>query len=91
MPKPNWAHLNYLSAAKVDLAIETSKHPELIGIIIDQPDVSFETRLGHVAAYCEVALDGAYSPDDLDRLCNMLTEKLRQKRSSIVLPTGGLH
>jgi len=67
-----------------ELNIECTHHPELIEklreIQLLSDDNSFETMLAGVAAYCEVALDGYYTQEDLNRICTICTEKLRKKR-----------
>lgn len=69
---------------RVELNIECTHHPELIEklreIQLLSDDNSFETMLAGVAAYCEVALDGYYTQDQLNRICTICTEKLRKKR-----------
>lgn len=69
---------------RVELNIECTHHPELIEklreIQLLSDDNSFETMLAGVAAYCEVALDGYYTQDQLNRICTICTEKLRKRR-----------
>lgn len=69
---------------RVELNIECTHHPELIEklreIQLLSDDNSFETMLAGVAAYCEVALDGYYSQEDLNRVCTICTDILRKKR-----------
>ncbi len=47
--------------------------------------VSFQERLGHIAAYCELVLDGQYMPDDIAGICGELVKRLKDKR---VLPAS---
>lgn len=69
---------------RVELNIECTHHPELIEklreIQLLSDDNSFETMLAGVAAYCEVALDGYYTQDQLNRICTICTEILRKRR-----------
>lgn len=90
MPKPNWVSIQHLSTAQIELSIECGNHPELCDILKDNIGEPFEILLGHIAAYCEVMVDGMYMPEEIDILCDKLTDKLRQKRSLIVLPTSRL-
>lgn len=77
-------YLEELPIERIELNIECTHHPLLIEklreIQLLSDDNSFETMLAGVAAYCEVALDGYYSPDDINRICTICTEKLRKKR-----------
>jgi len=78
------AYFDDIPIERVELNIECTHHPELIlklqEIQLLSDDNSFETMLAGVAAYCEVALDGYYSPEDINRICTICTEKLRKKR-----------
>ena len=78
------AYLEELPIERIELNIECTHHPLLIEklreIQLLSDDNSFETMLAGVAAYCEVALDGYYSPDDINRICTICTERLRKKR-----------
>lgn len=70
----------YFSESKVRLSEEIANHPDLCALVSKHPASEFELRLAEVAAYCEVALDGAYTPEDIDEICNRLYEKLRKVR-----------
>lgn len=41
--------------------------------------------LAEVATYCGIILDGMYTNADMLKLCDVLTRKLYEKRTSIVL------
>ena len=40
--------------------------------------------IAHTAAYCEIVLDGWYAEDRILELCDILLNKLKDKRSIIV-------
>lgn len=42
--------------------------------------------LGAIAAYCDIALDGTYMPEEIVRLTEILGNRLKQKDSIILLP-----
>jgi len=42
-------------------------------------------KLAHIAAYCEVALDGAYSEEECNVLARILTDKLIAKRTGSLI------
>lgn len=44
------------------------------------PATSFAERLGHIAAYCELALDGMYDENDIAKICGELARRLEAKR-----------
>lgn len=77
--------LSYFSPSRLALAKEIKNHPELIRLLGNHPAAEFEVKLAEIATYCEVILDGDYSPHDLDGLCDLLVRKLKQKLSGIIL------
>jgi hypothetical protein len=79
------AYLEYFDVRKRDLAQELTHHPELCEILARVPASEFELRLGHVAAYCGVIVDEYYSEEEVCNLCEILTKKLYEKRTMIVL------
>lgn len=87
MPAPNWSRVEHMSTEKIELGIECGHHPELLSKLHAMHADTFETRLACVAAYCEVAVDGDYMPAEIDKLCDILTHKLRQMRHLILMPT----
>ncbi len=81
------AHIVYHSEARIQLMLEVRNHPELVAQL-EQLEVGadeFEMRLAAVAAYCDVMVDGDYLQSDLDNLCHILIQKLKQKNSIIIL------
>lgn len=78
------AYFEDIPIERVELNIECTHHPELIEklreIQLLSDDNSFEVMLAGVAAYCEVALDGYYTQEDLNKISTKCTEILRQKR-----------
>ena len=85
---PNWGdpkHFQMFSDHRNDLAREVPKHPELVELLQKHPQEEFEILLAEIACYCEVALDGDYTPEELDNLCDILYRKLQYKRTGIEL------
>lgn len=78
--------LVYFSASQVGLLQEIAKHEELKRVI-QRAQVGGDdwgALLAEVGAYCGVMLDGEYKPEELDRLCNILIFKLKEKGVVIV-------
>lgn len=82
------AHLEYFPPERIALMEEIYNHPDLMeklgdlalnGVAADE----FEMRLAAVAAHCGVAMDGDYLQSDLTKLCDILVDKLRKKRTII--------
>lgn len=78
-------NLEFFSDSRIALNHEVAEHPELCSFLANHPAQEFEIRLAEIAAYCEVVLDDWYTPDDLDKLCDILWNKLREKRGSITV------
>ena len=84
---PNWGEMRnfqMFSQGRLDLAQEVKKHPDLIALLQKHPQNEFEILLAEIAAYCEVVLDGDYTPAQLDKLCAILYRKLQYKRTGII-------
>lgn len=73
------------SYIELDKELRTGYHPELERILSGVNIDDLDLKLGHIAAYCEVVLDGDYPLADRIKLCDMLREKLILKR---VNPNG---
>jgi hypothetical protein len=56
---------------------ELQKHPDLLVQLTSAR--TFEETLGTIAAYCDVALDGAYSHEDIVEIAGKLALKLKEK------------
>lgn len=59
---------------------EVSHHPRLIELLANHPAGELEIKLAEIATYCDVALNGTYTPDDLGKLAGILEKKLKDKR-----------
>lgn len=77
-------HLEFFPDSYIALNQELGNHPDLCELLSKHPPQEFEIRLAEIAAYCEVALDGYYTPADLDKLCDILVRKLKSKSSLII-------
>lgn len=64
---------------------EIANHPEVQKLLSKHPVGELELRLAEVASYCEVALDGAYTKEDLYKLADILATKLIAKRIKFIL------
>jgi hypothetical protein len=74
------AYLEYFDQRAIDFNSEVMRHPELMEKLARHTDPTM--KLAHVAAYCGVILDGAYSEEDCNVLCKVLTDKLIAKRTA---------
>jgi hypothetical protein len=68
------------------LNAEVIHHPQLQDILSKQADKDFYIQLADISLYCGVVLDGDYTKDDILKLCTVLTKKLYEARTQIILP-----
>lgn len=86
--RPNWGdskHFQMFSQHRLDLAQEVKNHPKLMEFLANHDQDEFEIMIAEIAAYCEVGLDGDYTPIDLDNLCKILYQKLINKRLGLTI------
>ncbi len=74
------ATLVYFSTARVAMQTECNRHPVLIAQLMGMDDPDWADQIGEIAAYCNVAMDGLYSPDDLEVLYPQLTKRMTDTR-----------
>lgn len=75
--------LAYFSPAMVALRTEVNRHPVLVAQLQELPaDADWADQLAEIAAYCNVVMDGMYSPEDLEILYPQLTKRMATTRLS---------
>jgi hypothetical protein len=74
--------LVYFSPARIKLSQECTHHPVLLALLMDLPDPDWSEQLAEIAAYCNVAMDGLYSQEDLEILYPQLTKRMVDTRLS---------
>ena len=79
------AYFEFFPPHMIELQEEIFQHPELCRLLANHPPQETETRIAEIAAYCNVILDGIYTPAELENLCEVLLRKLREKRTQIIL------
>jgi len=82
--KPNGVVLEYFHPARIALNEEVRHHARLLERLGSYKSDDFTGKLGEIAAYFNIELDGMYTPEDLNKLCGILTHKLRDKRRIIL-------
>ena len=85
MANPVNSRLEFFSEARLDLQKEIASHPELVSRLQNHPAGEFEVRLAEIACYVGLVLDGNYTPEDLDAICEICRHKLWEKRSPLIL------
>jgi hypothetical protein len=79
------SHHEYFHPDIIELQKEIQRHPPLAEIIKQNQDQPFVVLLGHVAAYCNVIVDGSYNYLEIVHVCGKLVEKLQDKRAGHVI------
>ena len=72
--------LTYFTPARVAMQTECNRHPALIQFLMELNDPDWGEQLAEIAAYCNVAMDGDYSEDDLEILYPQLTKRMVDTR-----------
>jgi hypothetical protein len=78
-------NLEFFPESYLALQEEIVNHPRLCELIVRHSPREFELRLAEIATYCNVALDGEYTQEDLNGLCHVLWRKLKEKGTGIIL------
>lgn len=69
--------LNYFSESRVNMCRAVINHPQLCMVLNGiNPETDWEQVVAEIAAYCNVALDGAYVPSALEKLYQELYMRL---------------
>ena len=71
--------------SRLALQRELRNHPSLLEKLQIYHQDDFEGILGEIAAHVNVLLDDYYTQDDIDRICDMLVFRLKQKGMEIIL------
>lgn len=76
-----------------ELNVEITHHPDLILRLneykLENPEATLVDKIAVVAAYLNILLDGIYDHDAIMRLCTICTNKLRDKRGSLLIVSAG--
>lgn len=78
--------LQYFPEEFLALQAELTHHPDLQAKLANHPSNEFEIRLAEIASHCQILLDDIYDEADLRRLANILTKRLFESRTQIILP-----
>ncbi len=81
-----WPQKNFdmFSESKIAILRKIKEHPPLVTLLLPyDPRTQWPDMLGEIAAYCNIAMDGMYSKEDLDKLEDILYWKLSE--ASMVL------
>lgn len=64
---------------------EVQNHPKLVEQLSSQGNKDFIVLLAEIAAYCAIALDGAYDEADIKNICRHCTDRLISMRTGLIL------
>jgi hypothetical protein len=77
-------HLHYFNQSRVALNMEVKFHPPLMELLAIYSMSDFEGKLGEIALYCGIEIDGYYADGALDKMCQVLYHELQLKRKVIL-------
>jgi hypothetical protein len=60
-------------------------HEKLIAVLEAEPTPEFSDKIATIAAYVNVALDGHYTQEDLEKVAGICLERLKKRREIIVV------
>lgn len=76
--------LDYFDPARIALNKEVKEHPALSALLSNYHPNDFHGMLGEIAAYCGIVIDGYYTDNELNQLCDILHTALSRSRKIIV-------
>lgn len=81
-------HIVMFPEAIQELSQEITYHPELQEKLQwkENSNLDATDKIAVIAAYCDVALDGYYTAEDLEKIADICVKRLRQRRTEIILP-----
>ena len=76
--------LTYFHPARIAVSLEVRQHPALCELLQQYESDDEGGIIGEIAAYCNIAMDGQYTREDLDNLYVILYAKLTEKRKIVL-------
>lgn len=76
--------LEFFSPAKIALIREVKNHPDLVELLATEQPEEFEDQVAMIAGYLKILVDGMYTMEELDRLCDICWRQLVAKRKIIL-------
>lgn len=75
----------YFSPVYIALNEEIQKHQHLIINLLQLPkDSPVEMKMAEIAAFCGIILDGVYTPEQVEELCEECLKRLKQARVELI-------
>jgi len=82
------AELVYFDRRRLALQQELQFHPDVVEKLQRYRADNFELILSEICSVFGIVLDGDYLPEDLNCVCEILTKKLYERRSGILVLSG---
>lgn len=79
------AEIAMFPEAFIALQEELFNHPDIQEKMRECQELDFPARLAYLAGILEIVVDGWYTYGEIEHLSNILTSKLKEKRTLIVL------
>jgi len=78
-------NLEMFSEQRIELLKEVKLHSMLMFMLADYEPTDFEGQLAEITAYLNITVDGYYTPDEIDTLCDICIHKLRRQRREVIM------
>jgi hypothetical protein len=79
------AYHQYFPVEFLQLQEELAKHPDAVAYMNTCESMYLEDRLAHLCTYLDIAVDDQFDIDELSELAGMITRKLYEKRTGLVV------
>lgn len=79
------AYIEMFPESVIALMEEVAKHQDLLQKLSTLGSSDFFRSLEIIATHLDVLLDGSYTPDDVEQMCERFTQKLREKRAEVLV------
>jgi hypothetical protein len=83
-------YIEYFETELIELAKEVREHPDLHILFATQSDSDIYVQIMEVATYLNIIVDGTYLPEEILKLCTIMTRKLREKRTLVISSSDSL-
>ena len=76
-------YLDYFPEERIALQQEVLKHPELVKLLEGKSD--FLEAFVEITAYCQIPLDGTFTQQEINAICDKCTRRLMFLRTGILV------
>jgi hypothetical protein len=90
-PFEKYTKLEYMAEEHIALNREVNLHPELVKLLLTYAPDDEGGIMGEIAAYCGIAMEGAYNQMELNQVRGICLQNLQGLRNIKLKPSIKLH